>query len=445
MLLAIDIEQIQHIKSMKLSINLNDNKLTCLVGKNGVGKTTLIKAFQNLQFADTFTQTSPASIFSAHSAINYSVDATQYQFGYDAKLRSLNSKTIIPDEIKKNIDVELPMPFGKRFNFWDTIVRADLDIRSAIVLNRYEKPLELIEMLNDIYSTTKFNDLIQVTVKKIDYYCILLEDSRYIREDYLSSGEFFLISLYRKVKNYRKLIVIDEIDISLDAAAQTKLATTLRAFCQKYAVNILFTTHSLPLMKTLNPGELFHMEETNGIISPSPASYNYIKSILFGFKGWDRYILTEDDVLQKFLEFIIDKFRSEIFFKYKTIYIGGGPNVVDLLKRNASEEFFGIKDNVIAVLDGDQSELRYARKSPNTFCIPLKSVEKAIYTDYQDGVNRLTDITGVVDAVDAKDLYKKLIKNSIMSEFDIFNYLYTDDKIDFAPITEKLKVFLLNT
>ena len=76
MLLAIDIEQIQHIKSMKLSIDLNDNKLTCLVGKNGVGKTTLIKALQNLQFADTFTQTSPASIFSARSTINYSVDAT---------------------------------------------------------------------------------------------------------------------------------------------------------------------------------------------------------------------------------------------------------------------------------------------------------------------------------------------------------------------------------
>ena len=45
----------------------------------------------------------------------------------------------------------------------------------------------------------------------------------------------------------RKLIVIDEIDISLDAAAQAKLVEQLRLSCQKYAVNIVFTTHSLTL------------------------------------------------------------------------------------------------------------------------------------------------------------------------------------------------------
>ena len=443
MILALEIRRIQHIDLMKLVIDLDENKLTCLAGKNGVGKTTLIKALQNLQFADTFTQTSPASIFCDQSVISYTVDGVEYKFDYDAKLRSLNSRAVIPEQIKRNVDVELPMPFGKRFNFWESIVKADLEIRSAIVLGRYERPQELIDMLNYIYATSKFDSLIQVTVKKVDYYCILLQDSKYIREDYLSSGEFFLISLYRKIKNYRKLIVIDEIDISLDAAAQTKLAATLRGFCSKYKVNVVFTTHSLPLMKTLEYGELFYMEKVEEFVAPALASYNFIKSILFGFKGWDRYILTEDDVLQRFLEHIIEKFRAEIFFEYKTIYIGGGPNVVDLMNRNASEEFFGHADSVIAVLDGDQAHLRYARKSLSTYCIPIDSVEKALYADYKDGVTRLTALAGEVDAVDAKDFYKKLIKQSIMSEVDIFEYLYTNNNFDFSPFIEKLRSFLL--
>ncbi|MDG6399263.1 AAA family ATPase [Pseudomonas quasicaspiana] len=441
-LLELEVKNIQHIKSMTININLDDKKLTCLVGRNGVGKTTLVKALQNLQFADTFTQTSPASIFNDQSAISYKIDSVEYRFEYDSKLRSLNTKAIIPESIKRNIDVELPMPFGKRFNFFESIVRADLDIRRAIVLEQYETPTELIDMLNYIYSTDKFDRLIQVTVKKIDYYCILLDDSRYIREDYLSSGEFFLISLYRKVKNHCKLIVIDEIDISLDAAAQTKLAHSLREFCKRYEVNVLFTTHSLPLMKTLSYGELFHVEEKNEVISPALASYNYIKSILFGFKGWDRYILTEDYVLQKFMEHIIDKFRANIFFKYKTIYIGGGTNVIDLLKRNALEGFFANVEDVIAVLDGDQAQLRYVKKSQNTFCIPIESVEKALYADYQRGVMRLVDVVGGVDATDAKDFYKKIIKNLLMSETDIFEYLYADERFDFVPFTESLKNFL---
>ncbi|WP_219094484.1 AAA family ATPase [Pseudomonas sp. UMAB-40] len=442
MKLEVQILNIQHIKRMVVDLDLDSCKLTCVVGRNGVGKTTLVKAMQNLQFADTFAQTSPASIFNEQSSLVYLTEDAEYKFYYEPSIRALNSKDIIPDSVKRNIDVELPMPHGQRFNFYQNIVLADLDIRRSIVLEHYECPQELIDMLNDIYATSRFDNLVKIKVKKTDYYCVLLDDSKYIREDYLSSGEFFLISLYRKIKRGAKLIVIDEIDISLDAAAQTKLAAKLRGFCDNYRVNILFTTHSLPLMKTLNYGELFHLQEVDGVVSPYPVSYNFIKSLLFGFEGWDKYILTEDDVLQRFLEFIIARFCVGVFFKYKIIYIGGATNVVNLMCRNVVEEFLSSEKNVISVLDGDQIGQKHVVNFKNVHCIPLDSVEKKIYQDYRAGVPELVDVVGDLQVNDDKDMYKKLTGRKLMSEDQMFDYLCRVYHGELLQFSEVLKVFL---
>jgi len=443
MLLSITIKNIQHIESMQLALDLNQNKLTCLAGKNGIGKTTLIKAVQNLKFADTFAQTSPSSIFKETSSINYQADSVEYRFDFDSNLRSLNPRLLIPEEIKSSIDVELPMPHGQRFNFFESIIKSDGQIRRSIVLGDHQKPAELIELLNYIYATTKFNDLVQITVGKLDYYCILLDDSKYIREDYLSSGEFFLISLYRKIKNKKKLIVIDEIDISLDAAAQTKLASKLREFCARYGVNILFTTHSLPLMKTLEHGELFFMEELDGNIEPRLASYNMVKSILYGFRDWDKYILTEDKVLKDFLEYLIDEFRQDLFYRYKIIYIGTANRVVDLLRRNVTEEFFSKKSNVIAVLDGDQVMYGWANTAENTYFIPIESVEKSIHSHYNHGPNELTERVNIAGAMKAKDLYGAIIKQGLMSQNELFCFIKTSHREDLAALMTILRGFLL--
>lgn len=109
--------------------------------------------------------------------------------------------------------------------------------------------------------------------------------------------------MYRKIKGAARLIVIDEIDISLDAAAQSRLVGWLRKFCEEEKVNVVFTTHSMAIMRTMEDEELHYMYSEDGVIKTKLASYNYIKSVLFGFSGWDRYILTEDPMLEGFLNF----------------------------------------------------------------------------------------------------------------------------------------------
>jgi ABC-type cobalamin/Fe3+-siderophores transport system ATPase subunit len=437
--IAFQVINIQHIVAMSFYIDLDKNCLTCIVGKNGSGKTTLIKSINNFCSADTFKKTSPDGIFNEGSSIIYKVNEREYRFLYDTAIRSINCKEIIPDDIKKKVDVELPMPFGQRFSFFQSLSNADLDIRTAIVLENYSAPSELIDFLNDIYTSRKFDRLIQVSVKALNYYCILLEDSRYIREDHLSSGEYFLINLYRKIKSQCKLIVIDEIDISLDAAAQVNLVRKLRDFCGRYQVNILFTTHSLPMMKTLEEGELLYMEESNGIVDIFPISYNYIKSILFGFKGWDKYILTEDIMLQNFMEYVIKNYCADIFYRYKIIYIGGAPNVADLMRRNTLEGFFSTPANVISVLDGDQRAYRYARDKENIYFLPWESVEKQLYQDYLALAFQPALTKGVV-IKDHEALHRESKK--VMPEDQIFKYLCETHSVAILEFSEIFRVFL---
>ena len=379
MMLCIKLEKVQTISSLNFSIDIDRPGLTCITGKNGVGKTTLIKSIRNFVSADTFRKTSSEDIFNVDSVIEYEFNGQKVRYEFDSSLSTLNSRSVVPSSVRSKIAVELPIPHGERFNFFQSVGGADADIRLSISIEEYSRPEELIEFLQGIYSYASFENLIEVTVKKSTFFCKLLPNGRYLREDYFSSGEYFLISLYRRIVSGHKFIVIDEIDISLDAAAQVSLVEKLRHFGEKYTVGILFTTHSLAMMRTLKNEELFYMDydATSGVTSIINVPYSYVKSILFGFTGWDRYILTEDDVLKEFIEYVILNYCGPLFYQYKIIFIGGSSNTTDLMLRNRDDQFFSRSENVICVLDGDQKEYRHGQLH-GVYCMPLDSIEKCL-------------------------------------------------------------------
>lgn len=436
----VQIDRVQHVTQLLLELDLADNKLTCIVGKNGVGKTTLIRALRNLASADTFLRTASPDIFSPQSRILYRIDATEIQFDYDSDIRTLNCRAAIPEQFRGLCVAELPMPHGERFHFFPTISEADADIRRQIILEEYTRPEELIEFLCDIYSTDKFRTLIETKSRGRSYYSILLGDNRYVREDYLSSGEYFLINLYRSIKGGARLIAIDEIDLSLDAAAQVHLLRRLRTFCTQYHCNILFTTHSLAMMRMLTAKELLYMDPCESSVELVPASYGYIKTLLFGFVDWDRYILTEDEVLHGFLEVVIQRYCGNVFYRYKIIYVGGGPQVSDLLRRNEREGFLSEAENVIAVLDGDQIREDYARH-PNILFLPIDSVEKALFR-YHGEEGFPFPYPGGRTFVRPKELFNALQHARIMSRSQIYSYLCERNDQALAPLAAALNRFL---
>lgn len=438
--LYVSLEFIQQIVSLTLDLDLSVPGLMCLVGRNGTGKTTLVRALRNLSSADTFVRTATPYAFSHNSRITYVVDGTEVVFAYDATIRSLNCKEVIPSELRGLISAELPIPYGTRFNYFKSASEADLDIRKSITLGSSNRPSELIAFLTAIYDSTRYSSMVEVTIKGKNYYAIVKDNGTYIREDYLSSGEYFLINLYRTIKGSSQLIVIDEIDLSLDAAAQANLASWLRNFCAAYGRKILFTTHSLAMMRKLETNELFFIDESQGCTSISPTSYSFAKARLFGFAGWDKYILTEDKVLLGFIESLIEKCCPYTFFRYKIIFIGGATQVVALMKHNEQEQFLTSPDKVIAILDGDQRNVRYV-KYPGVYLLPIESIEKSLLADSHDD----NDFPFAVDKDDFtgdKDFYRYLQQKGIATQKHIFEYLLTRHDQALKELCEALRRFL---
>jgi ABC-type multidrug transport system ATPase subunit len=442
--ISIEIKNVQHIRALNFTADLSENKLTCLVGKNSTGKTTLVRAFKNLYSADTFKKTASPYIFSNQSEIIYRVGDKDFQFKFNPKIRLLDTKDLIPKEIKSSIYVELPLPHGERFNHFQKLANIDDELRSKIATKTYETPRSIINFLKDIYQSDRFMNLKRAHIKGDNYYFILLNDDYYIREDYLSSGEYFLINLFKAIEKNKKCIVIDEIDLSLDASAQVNLIHELRKFCQSQGVNIIFTTHSLALMKTLRTDELHFVSEDNGHITSTPKSYNYIKSLLFGFKGWDRYILTEDDVLKNYIEYVASLISPTPFFKFKIIYIGGSANVTDLMKRNRIDNFLSSPENVISILDGDQKHIRHVRDEKRAYCIPFESIEKDLFGHYESKCPEIprVDLSDVSESKKAKKLYKRLIQKQLMTEAEIFELLNKSREHEVAELKRMLESFL---
>lgn len=440
--LHVTLESIQHVASLTLDLELSLPGLVCLVGRNGTGKTTLVRALRNLANADTFVRTATPYAFSATSKITYVVDGVKILFEYDKKIRSLNCREVIPLDLRNLIDAELPMPHGRRFNYFQSASEANMGIRKAIALGNYNHPEELISFLVAMYGSERYSSLIEVPVKGKKYYAIVKSDGTHIREDYLSSGEYFLINLYRTIKGTSQLIVIDEIDISLDSAAQANLADWIRDFCVRYKRKILFTTHSLALMQQLDTSELFYIDENSGHISISPTSFSYAKARLFGFSGFDRYILTEDEVLHGFIEAIIDRYCPKIFFRYKVIFIGGGTQVVRLMKHNEQENFLSAPAQVIAILDGDQKNEKYTVQQ-GVHLIPIESVEKAIYAESQEDAD-FPFATDKTNFNSPKDFHGYLQQKKIATQKQIFEYLISRNDEALQQLVGVLRHFLIH-
>ncbi|ADP10729.1 hypothetical protein EJP617_10480 [Erwinia sp. Ejp617] len=440
MILSVDIRALQHLTDISVSFDFSRDPLICMTSKNGVGKTSIIKALALLKDTAIVSKTSSVFSISEETQIDVKINDDVYAFRFNGG--DLDTKNILRDETF--INVELPIPYGKRFSDFPALGNIDMTLREMYIKKDYQDAHELIDFLNAVYKdVNKFDNLKSINIKGVNYYFLPLDNNRYIREDYFSSGEFFVISIFRMITSSSRLIIIDEIDVSLDSSAQVSLMNEIRKICVERNKKILFTTHSLAIMKTIYEygTPIIYLKNENGAVSCNLVSYSFIQFEMFGFQGFDKYIFTEDVTLENYINLKLSTIETKN--RVKVIYIGGCSNVVDFMKRNARTGFICSPRDAIAVLDGD-SKAQYGHRA-DVIISPYDDIEDEIFRKYKEenAVHKLPDVAP--DNAKSKAYWKKLQERREehnLTREDIFTILEHgfDEQVSF--FYDKLQSFI---
>lgn len=341
----------------------------------------------------------------------------------------------------------MPIPYGARFRQFSKIAGFDSELKISIASTDYEKASNLILFLSQVYSSNKFSELKSTKIKKNTFYFILKDNDYYIREDHFSSGEFFLIQLYRLITSGAQLILIDELDVALDAAAQVKLYAAIKPILQKNNSRLIVVSHSLAFMNTVEDRGLYYLEEKSDVVSLESRSFGYIKSDLFGFKGFDRYILTEDEVLEGFIEYIIMYFSVCCYYQYTTIGVAGVNQLQAIVEKNDSDQIFSDSSDVLCIVDGDVFPTLTESYAGPTRVIssPVQDLESYIYLNretilpeidlptYQESSNKKRA---------SKTYWKWLINNKGISENYLYQLIVDQEQDDARLLITEIKAFL---
>lgn len=376
----VELKNIKDIDFLAVDFNFSSSPLIVITGKNGVGKTSLAKAFKLISDPQIFDKSAGLNAIRLGSEIGFSLAGFgDFSFSFDEKIGALDTKQAIPSSRK--IVSELPVPYGERFSQFSLIASHDAEIRANIASTNYSKAESLIDFLSKIYTSSKFDSLQKTRVGKYEFYFILRDEDYYIREDHFSSGEFFLIQLYRIITSGASLIFVDELDVSLDAAAQVKLYGAIKPLLESTGARLIVVSHSLAFMSTVEDEALYYLERTADGVLLEPRSFGYIKSDLYGFTGFDRYFLTEDTVLEGFIRFIVSAKSIVSFYRFAVIGVCGVNQLQKLAEKNDEIALFGDPRCVACVMDGDTHEefVNSYNGAAQVIRSPFEDIEKYVF------------------------------------------------------------------
>lgn len=183
------------------------------------------------------------------------------------------------------------------------------------------------------------------------------------------------------------LLLIDELDATLFPAAQKKLTEALYNFATKYDLQIIFTTHSLDVIKTSlldkynysdNTKVIYLSQRDDKIMRYVNPSYEEILAdlniIVNNEKRKEKKIrlYTEDEEAKKIAKSLLGKkYTKYLDFMDVTL---GCENYKELIRKGVPE----FTDNII-ILDGDT---KLPKNNINTMKLPGKDSPECIFYDY---------------------------------------------------------------
>lgn len=333
-----------------------------LTGENGTGKTTLLACIRRIGSRHAFPIHFPTSAVSdrldsfSRSEITYSVNDAKVTYAYAGE-------RWVPRP-RKNVSVLDAFGYTSVVFVGATADRITPKPEDFSPSRVHAVKLSIKNSANEIFGTKKFDTLRRVNVTRGQNEAfVFLTGKDYYSEKNFSLGELCVLKLLLNLDTApaNSLVVIDELEMALHPSAQVRLFHYLNKVSAEKRHTIIFSTHSVSLIKTSERKNIIFLRWDDGSIIAERAPY--LSVVLGGLafveeKSADSVIYVEDEMAEYVTAPLIQLTCSEIIKngshalpKIEVVPIGGFAQVIAFLKKHEALHRQSVKS--FALLDGD--------------------------------------------------------------------------------------------
>ena len=364
---TIEICRLRNIQ--KLRFEIPDRGVWLLTAGNGAGKTSLLACIRRIGWSNAFPVHFPSSLRSDrldnHSggSVTYEINGEKVEYAYRGERWTPRPRG--NSRLFDRLGYPLVTYIGATA---ERITPRPEDFEPRLVRNASR---HIIEAANRIFETNKFSALRTVNLAPgvgNDAFVLAIQGNpvTYHSEKHFSLGELCilkLLKLLRWVPN-NSLIVIDELEMALHPRAQIKLLEYLVEQADNKHLTIIFSTHSVTLLKASDRRKIIYLEkqddgETKPIVGcfPTYAIGNIAaeEETLPDIVIYVEDLFAKDMVLSFFDQFFNERIDDPSMRPtLKVLPIGGFQEVVSFLGQN--QAVLPDRCRQQAMLDGDVSQ-----------------------------------------------------------------------------------------
>lgn len=359
----ITLRNLKHISQLEFQIPKPGTYL--LTGSNGSGKTSLLTCLSRLTNRNAFQQgfrSSPHKSLDSHRGAS-----VEYEIGGDVVTYTYIEERWAPLP-RKNSSLLLRAGYPQvRYIAADAL---RIQPQQQEFAPRSVRPVdqEIKDTMNDIFSTQKFSELSYININRGGQHKAYLirraqksGNTTYYSEKNFSLGELCVLKLLLDLRDIpnRSLLLIDELELALHPRAQIKVFNHLEKLGKSKELTIIFSTHSVSLIKSVPRRQLLFLQNNNGKIDCIHGCYPTfaLGQISAGEEtAPDTVIWVEDDSAQKCVSAMLNVYRHSLKgpVPLPTVVIsplGGFTQILSYMDRGA--QILPSSTKSIALLDED--------------------------------------------------------------------------------------------
>jgi len=186
-------------------------------------------------------------------------------------------------------------------------------------------------------------------------------------ELHMAAGERAILRLSQELAQlHGALVLIDELEAGLHPWVQQLLMLQLQQLALRNDLQIIVTSHSPVVLDSVPPnGRIFLERDNTGRVKLLLPYRDIIQDALYGRSNDTLNILCEDEIAESILHGVLDSLLTDQRIARQSVRVGRDTGASEFPTHAAAFRKFGMLDNFVFVLDGDQQQSGMGQKIRN--------------------------------------------------------------------------------